>query len=111
WWSWVAGNATLGSGQIATETRNVGSFQAIELRGSMKLVVQQAAKESVELRGDDNLLPLIETAVVDHAGVPTLQIDTKRGTSFSTRNPMVVTVSVATLASLSLTGSGDARAD
>ena len=111
WWHWTAGNATLGSGKVATETRTVGSFQAIELKGSMKLVVQQAPKESVELRGDDNLLPLIETAVVDHAGIPTLEIDIKRGTSFSTRNPIVVTVNVATLKSLSLSGSGDAVAD
>jgi len=111
WWQRVTGDSVVGSGKVASETRPIGSFQAIELTGSMKLVVRQAAKESLEARADDNLLPLIDTAIVDHAGVPTLEISTRRGASFSTRSPMVVTVDVVTLTALTLSGSGDAVAD
>jgi hypothetical protein len=111
WWHRVAGPLTKGSGTTASEVRNISGFQAIELDGSMKLVVRQAAKESVELRGDDNLLSLIETTVVDHDGVPTLQIGTKRDANFSTRGPMVVTVDVVQLKSIAVSGSGDAVAE
>jgi len=111
WWHWAAGNATIGSGKLGSETRAVGGFQAIDLKGSMELVVRQAAKESVELHGDDNLLPLVETVVVDHAGVPTLEIGTRRGANFSTRSPLVVTVDVASLQLLVVSGSGDVLAD
>jgi len=43
----------------------------------MKLVLRQGAREGFELRANDNVLPLIETQVVDRGGVPTLEIGTK----------------------------------
>lgn len=96
-----------GSGKLQSESRAVGSFQAIALHGSMNLVLRQATREALELRADDNLLPLIETKVVSRGGVPTLDIGSKDRSSFSTRNPITVTVDVVTLAALSASGSGD----
>ena len=85
-----------GSGKLQTEARKVSGFQAIALRSSMKLVLRQGAREGVELRADDNLLPLIETQVFDRNGVPTLELRMKKGTSFSTNNTIVATIDLIT---------------
>ena len=96
-----------GSGKLQTEPRAVGSFSAIELHGSMDLVLRQGAREAVELRADDNLLALVETRVVSRSGVPTLEVRTRDGSRYSSRNPITVTVDVVTLSALSVRGSGN----
>lgn len=96
-----------GSGKLQTETRTVGSFQAIELHASLNLVLRQGAREVLELRADDNLLALVETRVVNRSGVPTLEVRTRDGSPFSSRNPITLTVDVVTLSSLSIRGSGN----
>jgi len=111
WWQRLVGTGVIGSGKLATEQRPVGSFQAVTLNGSMKVVLRQSGKEAVEVTADDNLVSLVETTVVDRGGVPTLEIGTKPGASFSTRSRMVVNVDLATLKSLTLVGSGDIVAD
>jgi hypothetical protein len=95
-----------GSGKPRTETRAVTGFQAIATRGSIKLVLRQGSREGVELSGDDNILPLIETQVVDHGGVPTLEIGARRGTSMSPRLPLVASVDLITLKAISIAGGG-----
>ena len=105
------GDRVAGSGKLANESRAVTGFQAVALRGSMKLVLRQGTREGVELRADDNLLPLIETTVVDRGGVPTLELGFKKGAGFSTRNPVVATIDLVTLKSLSISGSGDIVGD
>ncbi|CAN5902651.1 head GIN domain-containing protein [soil metagenome] len=100
-----------GSGKLATETRPIGPFQAILLRNSMKVVLRQGAREAVAVSADDNLLPLIETRVIDRAGVPTLEITTRPDASFRTRNEMVVTVDAVTLNAISISGSGEVVCD
>ena len=77
----------------------------------MKLVLRQGTREGIELRGDDNVLVLIETQVVDRGGVPTLEITTKKGSSFSTRAPIFATIDLITLRALSISGSGDVTGD
>ena len=104
-------NRIVGSGKLQTETRNVSGFQAIALRSSMKLVLRQGAREGIELRADDNLLPLIETRVVDHGGVPTLELGMKKGTNFSTDSRIVATIDLVTLRALSISGSGEVVGD
>jgi hypothetical protein len=101
------GDRVTGSGTLATESRAVTGFQAIALRSSMKLVLRQGSREGIELRADNNLLPLIETRVVDRSGVPTLEIALKKGTSVSSNNPMTATIDLVTLRALSIQGSGD----
>ncbi|CAM5791003.1 head GIN domain-containing protein [Rhizobacter fulvus] len=110
--SWFgSGDRVAGSGTPGTESRVVSGFQAIALRSSMKLVLRQGSREGIELRADNNLLPLIETRVVDHRGVPTLEIGVKKGTSVSTNTPMTATIDLVTLRSLSIHGSGDVVGD
>src|SRR5580765_1612135 len=105
------GARVTGSGRLASENRAVAGFQAIALRASMKLVLRQGPREGIELRADDNILSLIETVVVERGGVPTLEIAAKKGTNFSTGNPIVATIDLVTLRALSISGSGDVVGD
>lgn len=111
WFSNVGWNSVNGSGKVVTETRAITGFQAVALRGAMDLVLRQGGREGVELRGDDNILPLIETRVVDIGGVPTLEIGSAKGANYSTRTTIVVTVDVKTISKLSLSGSGNVSGD
>lgn len=104
-------HAVTGSGTIKTEARAVSGFQAVATRGSVALVLRQGTREGLELRGDDNVLALIETRVVERGGVPTLEIGTKDGASYSTRNPVVATIDLITLRALTLAGASDVSAD
>ncbi|MEP7298543.1 MAG: head GIN domain-containing protein [Burkholderiales bacterium] len=103
----VGWSSVTGSGKLQNETRNVAGFQGISTAGSIRLVLRQGTREGVELRSDDNILPLIETRVVDRGGVPTLVIGTKSGASYASRNPVVATIDLITLRALTVAGSGD----
>lgn len=111
WLSRMGWNGVKGSGTLKTESRVVTGFQAVALRGSMNLVLRQGTREGIELRADDNILPLIETSVVDHGGVPTLEIGSKRGVSYSSQTPVVATIDLKTLTALTISGSGDVTCD
>jgi hypothetical protein len=100
-----------GSGKIQTDTRAVSGFQAISLKTSAKLVLRQGSREGVEVRADDNVLPLIETRVVEGAGGPTLEIRSRDGARYSTKTTPVVTVDLIRLSGLSVSGSGDITGD
>lgn len=100
----------IGSGRLRTESRVVSGFQGIAVAGPMNLVLRQGSREGVEVRADDNILPLIDVRVVPRPGVPTLVIGGRSGTSFMTRNEITVTVDVQTLRELAMNGSGSASA-
>ena len=95
-----------GSGQMLSETRAVSGFTGVQLEGSMRLVVRQSTAESVQLRADDNLLPLIETVVERRGSQPTLVVRWKRWTTIRDSGDVEVTVDVITLNALSTSGSG-----
>jgi Putative auto-transporter adhesin, head GIN domain len=103
----LAAQATTGSGQSRTETREASGFAAVAMRGDIDVVVRQAAKESVQVTADDNLLPLLETVVENG----TLRIQWKRGESIRTRAKTLVTVDVVKLTAVSLSGSGDLQVE
>lgn len=106
-----AAAATVGSGNVQTQSRAAADFQSIALSGSMRLVVRQSGSESVEVKADDNLLPLIETVVENDGGMRTLHVRWKRGESIRSRGDPVVTVDVKDLKSLASSGSGDIRVE
>ncbi|WP_161974481.1 head GIN domain-containing protein [Piscinibacter terrae] len=103
--SW--GPMVKGSGQVVTEARQVSGYQGVHLKGSMKIVLRQSGREGVQVEADDNLIGLIETAVTTRDGLPTLEIGTKKGASYTTRNRMTVTVDLIDLQSVAISGSGD----
>lgn len=99
-----------GSGRIVSEARAVSGFEAVQLEASMKLVVRQAAAEAVQVRGDDNLLPLLETLVEQRRGEPTLVVRWKRSANIRHAGEIVVSVDAVRLKALAASGSGSIEA-
>lgn len=104
----VFGDSIKGSGHVVSETRALSGYQAVALRGPFKVQLRQSGREGVELRGDDNLLPLVETTVIDGRQGRTLDIAFKKGVqNVSYRNEITLLVDVATLRAVAISGSGD----
>jgi Putative auto-transporter adhesin, head GIN domain len=91
-----------GSGVPATQSRDVAAFNSVELAGSNNLVIRVGEKQSVVVRGDNNLLERVTTEVQSGK----LVVANTPG-SFTTKSPMSVEVKVPTLNALTLTGSGN----
>jgi hypothetical protein len=81
-------------------TRHVAPFTGVTLAGANLVTVRVGGPQEVVVRGDDNLVGRITTDVSGGK----LVID-NRG-SFRTRSPMSVDVTVPSLGSLALAGSG-----
>jgi len=88
-----------GSGVIVEEKREVKDFHSLRISGGYELAVAVGPEESLIIKGDDNLLPLITTVVED--GVLIL----KSKKAISPKSPIRLTVSAKTLKSLKLSGS------
>jgi hypothetical protein len=56
-------NSVRGSGNVATETREVSGISAVRISGTGHLIVDQNGTESLAITADDNLMPLIESDV------------------------------------------------
>jgi hypothetical protein len=108
-WDWGLGfrNSVTGSGTIKSETRAVSGFTGIALSLSGAVEIRQGATEGVTIETDDNLLPLIETAVEN--GTLKIRAAT-RGTSFATQKLKFV-VHAKTIDSLAVAGSGEMHAE
>jgi hypothetical protein len=52
-----------GSGNVISETRQVADFDRIHLKGVGKAFLTRGEKVSIEIKTDDNIIPLIETSV------------------------------------------------
>jgi hypothetical protein len=53
-----------GNGDVLKETRQVPSFNGLEISGAFKVIIKQGATEEVVIEADANILPLIKTEVV-----------------------------------------------
>jgi hypothetical protein len=103
-------DAVTGSGRMLTESRTAAGFEAVQLEASVKLVLRQGKQEALQIKADDNLLPLIETLVETRGGAPTLVVRWKRGTNIRSSSDSVVTVDAIRLRGLSVSGSGSIEA-
>jgi len=95
-----SGPGVQGSGIAVTQPRTVGGFSGLDLAGSNVVTVTVGAPRSVVVHADSNLIADVTTQVVGG----NLVIGTVG--SFTTHSPMNVTVTVPSLTSLQLTGSG-----
>lgn len=100
-----------GSGKVVTQARAVSGYRAIAAVGPVTVVLRQSGKEGAVVQADDNVVPVIETRVVDGEEGKTLEVGIKNGVQVSTRNPIVVTVDANEVNAVTLSGSGDLRAD
>src|SRR5207248_9324692 len=89
-----------------TATRKGPSFTAVDLAGVNHVAVHVGGKQHVVVHADHNLLRRVSTVVRDGR----LVIGTTPG-SFSTRKPMSVDVTVPSLDSVTLSGSGTVTVD
>lgn len=110
-WNWGSGERVTGEGEVASERRDVSGYDAVALEGSFKVQIRQGSGHKLELRAERNLLPYIETRVVDGSKGRTLEIGPKKGTSFSTSTTPELSISMAQLRSLSVAGSGHIKVD
>ncbi|HRF60651.1 MAG TPA: head GIN domain-containing protein [Fimbriimonadaceae bacterium] len=93
-----------GSGVIKSEDRKESGFTGVVGVGSETIEIVVGKHFAVTVRGDDNIVPLIETKVRDS----TLHIGGKG--NYSTKKGIKVTVSMPALTSLRLAGSGSMTA-
>jgi hypothetical protein len=101
-----------GSGRIATERRAVTGFDRLGIMGDFEVELRQGSVEGIELVGDDDLLPLIET-VVEGRDEPrtTLRISPRKDVDLRPTQPIRIRVDLVKLASISLAGSSRVKAN
>jgi hypothetical protein len=102
----TACDQTTGSGNIVTETRKTGSFDAISVGGSFEVEVKMGDALSVTVEADDNIMKYIETRVSGNK----LKISTEGLHSYSNVH-MKVYVTVPTLTSISAAASAEVVAN
>jgi len=104
-----SGERVVGSGELGSETRDVGAFDGVASAGDFKILVRQGSAARVELKADKNLLPYIETRVVEGSKGRTLEISTRRGVNLSTHITPELVLDMPQLRAISLAGSGDVK--
>jgi Putative auto-transporter adhesin, head GIN domain len=97
---------TTGSGNIVTETRKTGSFDAISVGGSFEVEVKTGDVTSVVVEADDNIIKYIETRVSGN----TLKINTEGLHSYSDIH-MKVYVTAPAITAISASASADVVAE
>jgi putative autotransporter adhesin-like protein len=101
-----SGPTTEGSGVPATQARHVAPFHGVELAGANNILIHVGGKRSVVVKADDNLIHRVTTTVQSGE----LVVANRPG-SFTTKSPMSVDVTVPTLTTLRLSGSGNLVVD
>jgi len=75
--------------------------------GDFKVTIRQSNTQRVEIKADDNILPLIETRVVDKGHGATLEIGTRRGSSISPSERPQLTLEMPRLRAIDVAGAAD----
>lgn len=104
------GERVKGSGRTVEDRRPLAGFMAVHVTGPIDVQLKASDRDSVTVRIDDNIAPLIETRV-SGGDRPALEIGVASGASFRTSRTPVVVVEFRALSELVIRGSGDVRAD
>lgn len=96
-----------GSGTMIEETRELADFSRIELRTMGQVTVTLGEPVGVQLRVEDNLMPLVLTNVRDGW----LVIESPPDTTLSPTRTIEIDVSVPEVVEIKLSGAGLIRAD
>ena len=89
-----------GSGKLQKQRRDVGSFNSISTEGAFDLEIACQKPQSLEIEGDDNVLPLVSTEVSNNV----LHIRNIRG--YSVSEPITIKISLPDLKGVSASGAG-----
>ncbi|HEX8888162.1 MAG TPA: head GIN domain-containing protein [Pyrinomonadaceae bacterium] len=90
-----------GSGATKIDKRSVPAFTSVDISGAYEVEIVAQKGQSVEIEGDDNLLPLIKTEVRDSV----LEISNEK--SISTKNKLRVRISVQQLDGIETSGASN----
>jgi hypothetical protein len=96
--------ATVGSGNVVTEERNVSGFDSISISSSMNLIIEQTGSESLKIEAEDNIIPLVKTSVIGKELVIRLAFG-----SFISIKPINCYVTVKDLEGLKVSSSASAN--
>lgn len=94
-----------GSGSIAAEAREVEPFDSVVLNGEGTVLVTQGEAAALTIEADDNLLPYLQSTVVD----ATLRISTAEGVDIDPSVAPVYRVATPDLVEAELLGAGEIR--
>jgi hypothetical protein len=89
-----------GSGKRVIEKRELPAFNSITTEGAFDIEIVCQKDQAVQLEGDDNILPLVETEVSNNV----LHIRPRR--PYQVNESIVVKITVPTLNAISATGAG-----
>jgi hypothetical protein len=87
-----------GSGNVATETRDLSDFESVDVGGVFQVEIVAQKDFAVEIEADDNLLQFIKTEVNDGR----LEISTEQ--RISTSNPIRVRISAPNIERIQASG-------
>ena len=107
---WTDARMVKASDTVISETREASGFSAIDMRGIGRIIITQGETESLEIRGSDNIVPLVTTVVRN--GV--LVIDLKEKILIDDPTPanvITITIGLKDLTSLSVSGIADVQMD
>ena len=103
---WISGNSIQGSGKLQKQTREVGSFHGVALNVPGTVELRIGNTDNVTIEADDNILPLIETAVENG----TLRIrPAKRNANFR-QSSLTIVIQARQVERISVGGSGSITA-
>ncbi len=92
-----------GNGHLKKETRSAADFTSLVSRGPINVKIEKGQSNQIEVEADENILPYIETKVENGK----LTIQSKKNVNLKTHSKMIVYVSMTTIQSLQLSGSGN----
>jgi Putative auto-transporter adhesin, head GIN domain len=95
----------VGSGIAKSENRSISEVTRIRLNNVGTLTLKQSDKESLTVKGDDNIVPMMESAVAGG----TLTLGIANNVSVQPKTPIEYIIEVKSLASLQITGAATAN--
>lgn len=99
------GKRVKGNGNITTDTRNVGDYEAISLSGFFDVELVDGKEGKVTIKGDENIIGHIKTEVKN--GKLVIKAEKGMNLSPSRNNKLLITVPVEHINEATLSGSGD----
>ena len=93
-------NRVSGSGNRERQKRNVASFNSISYNGAFDVNIVCQQPVSLEIEGDDNILPLVDTEVSNNV------LHIKNIRDYSVSEPIKLKISVPNLEGIAVKGAG-----
>ena len=97
----MMGGGVIGSGKEPRQTREVDNFTQLELLGVGRVEITIGDLRPLEIRGDDNILSMIETKVTDG------RLIIRATRSIRPGQPLIIKATVSDLTAIMLGGAGE----